>query len=47
VAAPLAWPAAYTGTVVVAASCWAAAFVIYAVAYAPWLMRARLDGRPG
>jgi uncharacterized protein involved in response to NO len=47
VAAPLVWPSAYLATVVVAGACWAAAFLLYFVSYLPWLVRARLDGRPG
>lgn len=30
-----------------AGMCWACAFVIYLVRYTPWLMRPRLDGKPG
>jgi uncharacterized protein involved in response to NO len=47
VIAPLVWPGAYVQTVVVAGACWAAAFLLYFASYAPWLMRARLDGKPG
>lgn len=47
VAGPLVWPEAYLQTVLVAAACWAIAFVLYFVAYLPWLMRARVDGKPG
>jgi uncharacterized protein involved in response to NO len=34
-------------TVIVSGICWSAAFLLYAVAYAPYLARARLDGKPG
>jgi uncharacterized protein involved in response to NO len=47
VVAPLLWPSAYLDTVVVAGACWAVAFLLYFVSYLPWLVRARLDGRPG
>jgi len=43
----LAWPGAYAMTVVAAGVCWSAAFLIYAVAYWPYLSRTRLDGKPG
>lgn len=43
----LAWPDGYRETVMVAAFCWAAAFALYAIAYAPFLWRRRLDGKPG
>lgn len=47
VVGPLLWPAGYVSTVVVAGACWAAAFLLYFVSYLPWLLRARLDGKPG
>jgi uncharacterized protein involved in response to NO len=40
-------PGAYVTTVAAAAVCWSAAFTVYAIAYAPRLMRARVDGKPG
>jgi len=43
----LALPGAYLATVIAAGACWSTAFIVYAIAYAPWLIRARLDGRPG
>ena len=47
VAGPLAWPSAYVATVVVSGACWSVAFLLYAFSYAPWLLRARPDGKPG
>jgi uncharacterized protein involved in response to NO len=47
VVGPLVWPAGYVTTVVIAAACWAIAFILYAVAYWPYLSRTRLDGKPG
>jgi uncharacterized protein involved in response to NO len=44
---PLAWPAAYAGSVVASGLLWSAAFGIYFVRYLPVLVRARVDGRPG
>jgi len=44
---PLAWPAAYATGVMVSGVAWAAAFAIYFVRYLPWLVRPRVDGRPG
>lgn len=32
---------------VIAAACWSAAFLLYVVVYAPYLLRARVDGRDG
>lgn len=40
-------PAAYLPLVVASAALWSAAFAIYFVAYAPRLVRPRLDGKPG
>lgn len=34
-------------TLVLAATCWSAAFLAYVVTYAPYLSRARIDGREG
>ena len=44
---PLVAPVQTLVAVVVSAVLWSAAFGIYAVTYAPILMRARQDGRPG
>lgn len=41
------WPRYYDIALVVSASLWVAAFVIYFVAYFPILTCARVDGRPG
>ncbi|HEX6792477.1 MAG TPA: NnrS family protein [Casimicrobiaceae bacterium] len=43
----LAFPDAYLATVVAAGACWSTAFIVYAITYAPSLVRARLDGKPG
>jgi uncharacterized protein involved in response to NO len=40
-------PAHYIATVVAAGACWSMAFLVYFVAYAPYLTRARVDGKPG
>ena len=40
-------PGAYVATVVVAGTCWSAAFALYVVRYWPILSRGRLDGKPG
>ncbi len=32
---------------IVAAACWSIAFLLYVISYAPYLMKARLDGREG
>lgn len=42
---PLALPASWTYAL--AATCWAAAFLLFIVRYAAWLVMPRLDGRPG
>jgi uncharacterized protein involved in response to NO len=47
VAGPLIAMNAYLATVQVAAVCWTVAFLLYFVSYAPWLVRARADGKPG
>ena len=44
---PLLWPAATRGAVLASAGLWSAGFGLYAVRYAPRLIRPRLDGRPG
>ena len=40
-------PSAYVETVVASAVAWSLAFAIYAVRYAPILVRPRVDGKPG
>jgi uncharacterized protein involved in response to NO len=40
-------PSLYVGTVVTSAVLWSAAFAVYFVKYLPWLIRPRLDGKPG
>jgi len=47
VAGALALPQHYVATVVASGICWSAAFLVYFAAYAPYLARARLDGKPG
>jgi uncharacterized protein involved in response to NO len=44
---PLAVPQAYTLALIVSATLWSSAFVLYCVVYWPILTRARLDGKPG
>jgi uncharacterized protein involved in response to NO len=44
---PLALPAHTTAFVLASAVAWSAAFATYALAYAPRLVQARVDGRPG
>ena len=43
----MALPGSYVATVVVSGLCWSAAFALYAVRYAPLLVRPRSDGKPG
>jgi uncharacterized protein involved in response to NO len=38
---------AYVPSIAVAATCWSAAFALYAIRYAPVLVRPRADGKPG
>ena len=45
--AALIVPSAYVETVVASAVAWSLAFAIYAVRYAPILVRPRIDGKPG
>lgn len=47
VVVPLVWPAAQVHAVLGSALLWSAGFALYAWHYAPWLCRARPDGRPG
>jgi len=44
---PLLMPAQALAAIVASGACWSAAFGLYAVVYAPRLVRARVDGRPG
>jgi uncharacterized protein involved in response to NO len=44
---PIAVPAAYTASIIVAAALWGIAFAIFCVAYYPILTRPRLDGQEG
>jgi uncharacterized protein involved in response to NO len=43
----MALPSQYVATLVVAGACWSLAFIVYFVSYAPYLTRARVDGKPG
>jgi uncharacterized protein involved in response to NO len=47
VAGPLLAPAHYVSALAVSAACWSAAYAVYAARYAPLLLRARADGKPG
>ena len=47
VAVPLVLPAAYPAALALSGLAWSLAFALFAVRYAPWLMRVRPDGRPG
>jgi uncharacterized protein involved in response to NO len=47
VAIPLIAPQYLTASLVCAALAWSAAFAIYLFVFAPWLVRARLDGKDG
>ena len=47
VAVPLLAPAFTVGSVLLSALLWSGGFALYAVRYAPVLMRPRLDGKPG
>jgi uncharacterized protein involved in response to NO len=44
---PLALPAAYNAAVIASALLWSAAFAAFVIAFAPILLRPRLDGQPG
>ena len=44
---PVAFPGAYSATVLVAAALWSGGFALYAIRYWPILSRGRLDGRAG
>ncbi|MCU0921261.1 MAG: NnrS family protein [Burkholderiaceae bacterium] len=47
VAVPLLMPAWSVGAVLLSAALWSAGFALYALRYAPVLIRPRLDGKPG
>jgi uncharacterized protein involved in response to NO len=47
VAGPLLMPQAYRATVIAAGVSWSIGFALYALAYAPSLINARPDGKPG
>ena len=47
VGVPLLQPAWNMGAVLASAALWSAGFGLYALRYAPVLLRPRLDGRPG
>lgn len=47
VAVPLLMPAWNVGAVLLSAALWSAGFALYALRYAPVLVRPRLDGKPG
>ncbi|MBE7941306.1 MULTISPECIES: NnrS family protein [Ramlibacter] len=44
---PLAWPQATGPALLASAACWSLGFALYALGYAPSLLRPRADGRPG
>lgn len=44
---PIAWPATYFASSVIAGALWSAAFAIFTATYWPILTRPRADGRPG
>ena len=44
---PLLVPALYTPALIVTATLWSAAFLIYLWIYTPWLMSTRVDGKDG
>ena len=46
-ALPLLWPAALVPAVVASAAAWSLGWLLYVGQYGPWLLRPRLDGRPG
>jgi uncharacterized protein involved in response to NO len=47
VAVPLVAPALWVEATLVSALLWSGGFALYLLHYGPWLVRARLDGRPG
>lgn len=44
---PIAWPESYPMALQAAGICWTGAFALYLWVYAPFLVRPRVDGRPG
>lgn len=44
---PLPWPQATVPAALFAALAWSAGWLIFVARYGPWLLRPRLDGRPG
>jgi len=44
---PLLLPSAYMAAVMLSATLWSAAFIVFVIAYYPILSRPRLDGQPG
>src|SRR5574337_2167777 len=47
VALPLFWPATQVSAILGSALLWSAGYAVYVLRYGPWLLRPRLDGRPG
>ena len=47
VGVPLTMPALTVDAVIVSAVLWCAGFALFAIRYAPTLVRPRLDGKPG
>lgn len=47
VAVPLAWPQGTAAAALLSALAWSAGWLVFVLRYGPWLMRPRLDGRPG
>jgi uncharacterized protein involved in response to NO len=41
------WPAAYLTWLELSAACWSISFAILAVRFLPFLLRPRVDGKPG
>jgi uncharacterized protein involved in response to NO len=44
---PWVWAPATAAWTLASSTAWAAAFALYAWRYGPWLLRARIDGKPG
>ncbi len=47
VTASIGAPALYQASLIVAMLCWSSAFLLFVIAYGPYLLRARVDGREG
>jgi uncharacterized protein involved in response to NO len=47
VAVPLVYPAGYAASLYVSGTAWALAFALFVIGYAPMLVAARVDGKPG